>query len=102
MIENRISGYLYNEPFNESNEEKCTAFQRMAWSLILSIKILLKTVQLLSKHFPSAFSLCILYFLFHFTHEGKDTAAVPQPSVQHLVYVFLFSFVFLNTLITFT
>ena len=35
MIENRISGYLYNELFSESNEEKCTAFQRMAWSLIV-------------------------------------------------------------------
>ena len=35
MIENRISGYLYNEPFSESNEEKCTAFQIMVWSLIV-------------------------------------------------------------------
>ena len=26
MIENRISGYLYNEFFSENNEEKCTAF----------------------------------------------------------------------------
>ena len=29
MIENRISDYLYNERFSESNEEKCTAFQSM-------------------------------------------------------------------------
>ena len=35
MIENSISGYLYNELFSESNEEKCTAFQRMAWSRIV-------------------------------------------------------------------
>ena len=28
MIEDRISGYLYNE-------EKCTAFQSMAWGLIV-------------------------------------------------------------------
>ena len=34
MIENRISGYLYNELFSERNEEKCTAFQSLAWSLI--------------------------------------------------------------------
>ena len=27
MIENRISGHLYNELFSESNEEKCTVFQ---------------------------------------------------------------------------
>ena len=30
-------------------------------------------------------SLCILYFLFH---KRKDTSAIPQPSVQHIVYVF--------------
>ena len=35
MIENRISSYLYYERFSESNEEKCTAFQKMAWSLIV-------------------------------------------------------------------
>ena len=35
MIENRISGYLYNKFFSESNEKKCTAFQSMAWSLIV-------------------------------------------------------------------
>ena len=32
MIENRIAYYLYNELFSKSNEEKCTAFQKMAWS----------------------------------------------------------------------
>ena len=71
MIENRISGYLYNERFTESNKEKCTP-----WSL--------KTAQLLSKHFPSGLSLFILYLLFD---KGKDTSAIPQPSVRHLVYV---------------
>ena len=35
MIENRISGYLYNELFSNSNEEKCTTSQSMAWSLIV-------------------------------------------------------------------
>ena len=35
MIENRISGYLYNGLFSKSNKEKCTAFQTMAWSLIV-------------------------------------------------------------------
>ena len=30
MIEDRSSGYLYNELFSEINEEKCTAFQSMA------------------------------------------------------------------------
>ena len=49
------------------------------------IKILLKIAQLLSKHFPSGLSLCMLYFLFH---KGKVVSAIPQPSVQHFVYVF--------------
>ena len=35
MIENRISGYLYNELFSERNEEKCTAFQSSVWSFIV-------------------------------------------------------------------
>ena len=35
MKENRASGYLYNELFSESNKEKCTAFQSIAWSLIV-------------------------------------------------------------------
>ena len=52
---------------------------------LLFIKILLKTAQVLSKHFPSDLSLCIFYFLFH---KGKDTSAIPHPSVQHLVYAF--------------
>ena len=35
VIENRISDYLYNELLSESNEEKCTAFQSIAWSVIV-------------------------------------------------------------------
>ena len=35
MVENRISGYLDNELFRKSNEEKCRAFQSMAWLLIV-------------------------------------------------------------------
>ena len=54
------------------------------------IKIQLQTAHILSKHFPSglslSLSLCILYFLFH---KGKDNSEVPQPSIQHLVYVFI-------------
>ena len=58
---------------------------------LLFMKKLLKTAQLLSKHFPSGLSLCILYFLFQ---KDKDTSAVPRPNVQHLVYVFLIFFRF--------
>ena len=50
MIENRISGYLYNDLFSESNEEKCTAFENLAWSLIVHKNQ--KTAQLFTKHFP--------------------------------------------------
>ena len=59
---------------------------------LLFIKILLKTAQLLSKHCPSGLSLS-LYPLFPF-HKGKDTSAIPQPSVQHLVYLFPIFFCF--------
>ena len=34
IIENRISGYLYNEIFSKSNKEKCTDFESMACYLI--------------------------------------------------------------------
>ena len=54
-------------------------------STLLFTKKLLKTARLLSKDFPSGLSLCIIYFLFH---KGKDTSAISQPSIQHLVYVF--------------
>ena len=40
MIENCISGYLYNELFSQRNEEKCTAFQSLAWSLIVHKNII--------------------------------------------------------------
>ena len=80
MIENRISGYLYNELFSESKKENVRPFK--VWlGPLLFIKMLLKIAQLLSKHFPS----CPFIFLFH---KGKDTSAIPQPSVQHLVYIF--------------
>ena len=35
MIEDQISGHLYNELFSESNKERFTAFQSMAWSLVV-------------------------------------------------------------------
>ena len=87
MIENRISGYLHDELFNKSNEEKCTAFQSMAWSFIVhknTIKTALQAFFLRS--LPS-----IIYFLFH---KGNDISAINQPSVQHLVYVFPIFFCF--------
>ena len=35
MIENCISGYLYNELFSKINEEKCTDSQNITWSVIV-------------------------------------------------------------------
>ena len=89
MIENRISGYLYNELFSESNEEKCTAFQRMDWSLIIH-KNPIKNSSTALQAF--SFRSLSLYPLF-----PLKTSAIPQPSVQHLVYMFSsFSFVFIS------
>ena len=34
MIENRISSYLYNELFSESNDKIYTTFQSMVWSFV--------------------------------------------------------------------
>ena len=82
MIENRVLVYLYNKLFSKSNEEKCMIFQLLAWSLIAhknTIKNCSTALQAFSFWF---FSICILYFLFH---KGKDTYAIPQPSVQHLL-----------------
>ena len=90
MIETRITGYLYNKRFSESNEESVRPFK--VWlGPLLFIKILLKTTQLLFKHFSSDVPIRILYFLFQ---KDKNTSAIPQPSVQHLVYVFPIFFLF--------
>ena len=92
-IENHISRTFYNELFSKSSEEKCTAFQSMAWSLILvhenTIKNCSTNRQALSFRSLSL-SLCIFYFLFHKDNE----TAIPKPSVNHLVYVFTFFFCF--------
>ena len=84
MIENHISCNLQNERFSESSKKNVRSFK--VWiDPLLFTKILLKTAQLFSKHFPPGISLCILYFLFH---KGRDTSPIRQPSIHHLVYVF--------------
>ena len=82
MIENRISDYFYNEFFSESNEEKCTDFQSMAWSLIVHKNTIKNCWTALQAFYLRSLSLCILYFLFH------KILLEPQPSVQHLVHIF--------------
>ena len=55
MIQNHVSGNLYNKRFSESSEEKCTVFQIMDWYLIVR-----KNLHHLS---PGVF-LCILQDIF--------------------------------------
>ena len=63
MIENRVLVYLYNKLFSKSNEEKLWSFN--CWlGPLLFIKILLKTAQLLSKHFLSGFFLFVSFISF--------------------------------------
>ena len=89
IIENRISGYLYNEIFSKVIKKNVRTLK--VWlAPLLVIKILLKTAELLSKHFPSGLSLFVSFIY----SKGKYTSAIPQPSVQHLVYVFLIFFRF--------
>ena len=38
MIENNIPGYLFDKPLSQSTEEKCMAFQSMAWCLTVYLK----------------------------------------------------------------
>ena len=90
MIENRVPGYVYNELFIKSNEEKCTALQRIVWSFIVH-KNTIKAAQLLCKYFLPGLSLYTLYFFFH---KCKDSSVVPQPSVKHFIYVFRIFFRF--------
>ena len=88
MIENHISGNLYNERFSKSSEEKCAVVQSTAWSLIVH-KMLLKTTQLFLQAFSSrSLSLCqkariLLQFLsqaFIILPEKKEFLKILQIS----------------------
>ena len=88
MIENHISGNLYNERFSKSSEEKCAVVQSTAWSLIVH-KMLLKTTQLFLQAFSSRpLSLCqkariLLQFLsqaFIILPEKKEFLKILQIS----------------------
>ena len=63
-MENRISGYLYNELLSESNEKKCTAFQKMAYSLIVYKNPLKNCSTALQAFYFWSLS---LYHSFHFS-----------------------------------
>ena len=53
VIENHVSGNLYNKYFRESSEEKCMVFQIMDWYIIVHKNL---------HHFSRGLSLCILDF----------------------------------------
>ena len=95
MIENRISGYFFNEIFSESNKEKCTAFQSMVWSLIVdknTVKICSTALQAFSFRSLSLYPLFPLKarILLQFLSQAFS-----------ILYMFSsFSFVFINALIT--
>ena len=70
MIENHISGNLYNEIFSEGSEEKFMAFQGMAWSLIIqknTIKNILNN--LFCKEKSNVLVLIHICFKFDFKFE---------------------------------
>ena len=98
MIENRISGYLYNELFSESNEEKCTAFQSMAWSLIVHKNTIKNcSTALQAFFFRSLFVSFISFFI-----KARILLQFLSQAFSILYMFSSFSFVFINALITST
>ena len=93
MIENRISGYLYNDLFSESNEEKCTAFENLAWSLIVH-----KNQKLLN-YSPSIF-LEVSLFVSSISFFVKARIPLQYLRQEFSIFYMLspFSFVFINAL----
>ena len=96
MIENRISGYLCNGLFSESNDEKCTVFQSMAWSFVVN-KNTIKSCSTVTQAFSSR-SLCV-YFISFFIKARILLQFLSQ--VFSILYMYSpFSFVIINALIT--
>ena len=75
MIGNYITSNLYNEVFSESSEPSTV-----------------KIAQLFSKHFIPDLSLFVSFISFFI--KARDTFAIPQSSVHHLVYDFPMFFCF--------
>ena len=91
MIENRISGYLYNELFSESNKEKSTAFESIAWSLT-GDKNIIKNCSTALQAF--SFRSASLYPLF--TLKEKILLQFPNQAFSILYMFSPFSFVFIS------
>ena len=95
-IENRISGYLYNELFSEINEEKCAAFRSKAWPLIVHKNTIRNCSTALQTFSFRSISLYPLFPLFWILLQFLN-------QTFRILYMFSpFSFVFINALITST
>ena len=97
MIENRISGYLYNELFSQSNKEKCTDFESMAWSLICDKNTIKNCSTALQ-----AFSFQSLSFYPLFTLKARILLQFLSQAFSILYMFSPFFFVFIKALITST
>ena len=97
MIKNRISGYLYNELSSESNEKNLRPFKVWLGPLMFT-RILLKTAQLLSKHFPSGLSPFVSFISFFI--KAKILPQFLSQAFKNLYMFSPFSFVFINAIIT--
>ena len=62
----------------------------MVWSLIVHKN----TIKNWSTALQVSYFWSLFLYPFFLFHKGKDTSAVPQPSVQYLVYIFLIFFRF--------
>ena len=91
MIENRISGYLYNELFSKSNKEKCTAFESIVWSFTGDKSTIKNCSTALQAFF---FRSASLYPLF--TLKAKILLQFLSQAFSILYMFFPFSFVFIS------
>ena len=88
MIETRISGYLYNKFVSKSNEEKCTVFQGMAWSLIVHENTIENCSTALQGFSFRSLSLSLFVsFIFFFIKATILLQFLGQAFNQHLVFV---------------
>ena len=96
MIDNHISGNLYNELISESSKEKCTVFQSMPWSSIAHKN----TIKNCSTVLQAPISLFVSFIFFFI--KARILLQFRSQAFITLYMFFRFSFVFINALITST
>ena len=100
IVDNCISGYFCNKRFSKSDEEKCTAFQSMAWALIVH-KNTIKNCSTCS--LPYSFrSLSLFVSFISFFIKARILLQFLSQAFTTLYMFSPFSFVFMNALITST